>query len=97
MSTITTSTRPIGATYGVAETENSTAKSQEILIWTGAFMSEYVGYGRIRRGAKSVTITTTSGERIRVVFPEGVTSLRTDTNYRQIDQAINATLAEILA
>lgn len=79
--------------YGITVNyDASTGKSQEILIWSGAFMAVYEGYGRIRKGSKSFTVLTYNDDKVTVRFPEGVTGMRDQDNYEQIDQAISTAL-----
>lgn len=55
-------------------------------------MSTWEASGRYRNGARSVTVTTYNGDKVRVELPEGVTFPRTDNNYLVIDAAISDAL-----
>lgn len=82
--------------YGYTEDYeyNATHKRISFTIWSGPFMSVWEASGYATPGAKQVTVTTYAPDRVVVKLPEGVTFPRTDENYRQIDDAINASLNE---
>lgn len=75
--------------YGIAPLGHRTAFTAHLSVWSSAFMSVFEAEGTTRDGAKSATFTDYSGERFRVILPDGITFPRTDGNYEEIDQAIS--------
>lgn len=77
--------------YGVS-TFPPTACTVPFAVWSGAFMSTFEADGRFRPGARSVTLTTYNGDKVKATMPDGVTLPRTEHNYQRVDAAISEAL-----
>lgn len=77
--------------YGVAD-DTLTEHTQLIDVYSGAYMSDHEASGRVRTGAKQFTLTVTSGEKVIVRLPAGITGPRTEHNFADFDKAVNAAL-----
>lgn len=78
--------------YGIATEPSERAPGDWLTVWSGAFMSEFEGQGNARPGSDRIVITLEWRGQVLVVLPDGVTFPRTDKNYTQIDDAINAAI-----
>lgn len=79
--------------YGVATDYewSATHKRQRITVWSGSFYSTYEAEGlSLPNGAGFMLSIYDDGEKVRVSCP----SPRTDDNYREVDAAIAAALAD---
>lgn len=82
--------------YGIVTEQSENGLGQWVAVWSGAFMSTFEGQGLGRPGAKQITISLEWRDKVVVKLPEGVTFPRTDENYTEIDDAINAAINEHL-
>lgn len=78
--------------YGLTEAQR-TLSTQPFDLWSGAFMNTWEASGVARTGARSVTLTTYNGDKVKAHLPAGVTFPRTAENYRDIDAALSDALA----
>lgn len=79
--------------YGITtDYDESTERTQAISVWSGPFCDTYAAGGRIRKGARAATLTTYNGDKVRVIFPDGISGFRDTDTYQAIDDAISEAL-----
>lgn len=78
--------------FGIRE-EESAGKTVPITVWSGPFLSTFEASGRAVNGARRITLTTYSGDKVVAALPDSVTFPRTDDNFQTIDRCISDALA----
>ena len=79
--------------YGVMD-HGGAARSAPLSVWSGPFMSTREADGRAVIGARQITLTVYSGDKVIVRLPDGATFPRTPENFEAIDAAISKALNE---
>lgn len=82
--------------YGITEFTR-TACTVPIAVWSGSFYNVFEADGTARDGARSITLHTYNGDKVRATLPDGVTFPRTPENYSAIDEALTGALEAFYA
>lgn len=77
--------------YGVATDYDWTGKRDRLIVWSGPFMSTFEAEGlSLPKGDGYMLTTYNDGDKVRVSCP----CPRDESNFREVDAAINAALNE---